>query len=245
MFSDGSLGGHTAAMHEAFTDAPDRLGIDRLDPEWAASMARTALELGGRVAVHAIGDAANTAVLDLMERLLEEGADAARLRIEHASVLTEHDLERFGRLGITAVVQPAFIASEREWLERRVGAERLTRTYAFRSLLEAGAPIAGSSDSPVEPLDPLAGMAVARDRCGMVPAQGIDPGDALRLFGSWAARSLGATAGFEPGTPAHLTILDRDPVAASPSELRRTRVCATWVDGEPVAVPARIRTWND
>ncbi len=245
MFSDGSLGGHTAAMHDAFSDAPDRLGTDRFDPAWAFSMARAALDLDGRVAIHAIGDAANSGVLDLMEQLVDDGADVTRLRVEHASVLTAGDIDRFGRLGVTAVVQPAFLASEYKWLERRVGPERIGRTYAFRSLLEAGAPLAGSSDSPVEPLDPLAGMAAARDRCSVVPAQGLEPGDTLRLFSSWAARAIGSSASLEPGAYANLTILDRDPVAASPGELRSARVRATWIGGEPVAVPGGIRTWND
>ena len=96
MFSDGSLGGHTAAMHEGFSDLPDELGTDRLDRAWCLGMARTALGLGGRVAIHAIGDRANTGVLDLLETLISEGADPAMLRIEHASVLTPDDIIRFG-----------------------------------------------------------------------------------------------------------------------------------------------------
>jgi predicted amidohydrolase YtcJ len=245
MFSDGSLGGHTAAMREPFSDRPDQRGTDRLDPVWAAEMARSALDLGGQVAIHAIGDAANGAVLDLMERLIGDGADAADLRIEHASVLTEADIVRIGRLGVTASVQPAFLASERDWLERRLGPDRLQRTYPFRSILAAGAPLAGGSDSPVEPLDPLSGMAAARDRCGLVPDEGLDAADALRLFTGWAGRAVGIKAGLEPGSPATFTILDCDPVACDPDGLRTARVLATWVDGEPVAIPAGITTWNE
>ncbi|NIU21562.1 MAG: amidohydrolase family protein, partial [Actinobacteria bacterium] len=110
------------------------------------------------MAIHAIGDRANGGVLDLMERLIGDGADPALMRVEHASVLTSDDIERFGRLGITASVQPAFIASETTWLEKRMGPERLQRTYPFRSLLDAGAPLAGGSDCPVEPPHPLLGM---------------------------------------------------------------------------------------
>ena len=105
-----------------------------------------------------------------------------KLRIEHASVLTAPDIARFGRLGVTASVQPAFIASETTWLEKRVGPERLRRTYPFRSLLTAGAPLAGGSDCPVEPPHPLWGMAAARDRCGLVPEEGLSADQALALF---------------------------------------------------------------
>jgi predicted amidohydrolase YtcJ len=245
LFSDGSFGGHTAAMLEPYADRPRERGTDRLDPEWALRMARASLDLGGKVAVHAIGDAANRAVLDLMETLLAGGADPADLRVEHASVLTAADIERFGRIGVTASVQPAFLASEHGWVERRVGPERIRRTYAFRSLLDAGAPLAGGSDCPVEPPDPLVGMAAARDRCGVVPEEALEAGDALRLFTEWSARAIGLEGWPAPGAPATFTVLDRDPVTASADGLRSARVLSTWVDGLPVEVPAGLQVWND
>jgi predicted amidohydrolase YtcJ len=232
MFGDGSLGGHTAAMLEPYADAPRERGTLRLDRDHAALLADAALDLGGRVAIHAIGDAANRRALDVMESLIERGADPARLRIEHASVLGEPDIERFGRLGVTASVQPAFLASETSWLESRVGPDRLRHTYPFRSLHRAGAPLAGGSDCPVEPPNPLAGIAAARDRCGIVPEQGLDGDQALALFTDWAARSIGTTADFE--SRADFTVLDRDPVTASPADLRTARAVATVVGGETI-----------
>lgn len=245
MFSDGSLGGHTAAMHDGFADRPATRGTDRLDPVWALEMARTSLGLGGRVAIHAIGDRANGAVLDLMETLLGEGADPALLRIEHASVLTPEDIARFGRLGVTASVQPAFLASETGWLEKRVGPERLRRTYPLRSLLAAGACLAGGSDSPVEPPHPLWGMAAARDRCGLVPGEGLDPGEALRLFTADAAAAIGEDARLAPGSPATFTILGGDPVTATPDDLRTMEVCEVWVNGDEVVIPPGTTVWKD
>jgi len=241
-FADGSLGGHTAAMHDPFSDKPDRSGTHRLDPEWAHRMASASIRLGGRVAIHAIGDAANGRVLDVMERLIDEGADPSMLRLEHASVLTAGDLDRFGRLGVTAVIQPAFLASEAEWLETRVGPERLPLTYAFRSLSEAGVPLAGSSDCPVEPPHPLWGMAAARDRCGLTPEQGLTAEAAQDLFTSDAAIAIGESRSLEPGSPADLIILDRNPIEVGPDELREARVAATYVDGSPVGFP-QIPAW--
>ncbi len=238
MFSDGSFGGHTAAMHEGFSDLPEERGTDRLDPEWALEMARTSLRLGGNVAIHAIGDRANGTVLDLMETLIDEGADPSDLRIEHASVLTPGDIERFGRISITASVQPAFLASETEWLEKRMGPERLLRTYPLRSLRDAGTPLAGGSDSPVEPPHPLWGMAAARDRCGIVPAEGLAADEALALFTSGAAAAVRRDAGLEPGTEASLTVLDVDPVEATPDELRSASVLAAFVEGDEIDIDA-------
>ncbi|MCB2224731.1 MAG: amidohydrolase [Actinobacteria bacterium] len=241
-FADGSLGGHTAAMREPFSDRPDRTGTHRLDPEWGHRMATTALRLGGRVAVHAIGDAAVGRVLDLMERLIDEGADPAMLRVEHASVLGPGDAGRFARLGVTAVVQPSFLTSEAGWLQTRVGPERLAATYAFRTLADAGVPLAGSSDCPVEPPHPLWGMAAARDRAGVVPEQALTAREALDLFTGWAARAIGERRDLAEGAPADLAVLDRDPLAASPDGLRAAGVRATYVDGEPVAFPG-IPAW--
>ncbi len=241
-FADGSLGGHTAAMRRPFTDRPDRRGTHRLDPEWGHRMASAALRLGGRVAIHAIGDAANGRVLDLMERLVSEGADPAMLRIEHASVLAPGDPERMARLGVTAVVQPAFLASETAWLETRVGPARLARTYAFRSLREAGVPLAGSSDCPVEPPHPLWGMAAARDRCGLVPDQVLTAEAAGDLFTTGAATAIGEERSLAPGAAADLIVLDRDPIRSTPDGLREARVTATYEEGSPVGFP-QISPW--
>ncbi len=242
-FSDGSLGGHTAWMWAPFADRPDTAGMARLDAEWAHEMSRTALDLGGMVAIHAIGDRANAAVLDGFARLLDEGADPAMLRVEHASVLRDEEVARFAELGVTASVQPAFLASETGWLEKRLGPERLAHAYRFRTLHEAGVPLAGGSDCPVEPPHPLRGMAAARDRAGIVPEEGLDAADALALFTGWAAAALGEPDPLAPGSPADFVVLDRDPVDASPDELRAASVLATWVHGHPVLLPAEHPVW--
>jgi hypothetical protein len=181
-FSDGSFGGHTAAMHQPFTDRPDTRGTDRLDPEHAKTMARAAMMLGGSVAIHAIGDRANDSVLTLFEDLIEMGAEPARLRVEHASLLTESAIERMARLGVTASVQPAFLASEESWLVKRLGEDRMNRVYPFRSLLEAGVTVLGGSDAPVELPDPAVGITAAAERFGINPTESISEDQAKALF---------------------------------------------------------------
>ncbi len=241
-FADGSLGGHTAYMHEPFADLPGERGLLRLDPGWARTMADATLALGGTVAIHAIGDKANAEVLSLFEALIADGAAPDRLRVEHASVLGAAEVARFAATGVTASVQPAFLASETEWLPKRLGA-RLARAYPFRTLREAGVPLAGGSDCPVEPPHPLWGMALARDRAGIVPAEGLGAGEALALFTTWAARSLSEPEPLAPGEAADFAVLDVDPLAAAPDELRACGVRATWVDGREVAVPADAEVW--
>ena len=181
-FIDGSLGGHTAAMYEPFFDKPTTRGTERYRHDHMVEMGRASLELGGSVAIHAIGDRANDLVLEVHEELIGEGADPARLRVEHASVLTPETIDRMARLGVTASIQPAFLASESTWLEKRLGPDRMDRAYPFRSLLEAGVPLLGGSDSPVELPDPQVGMRAAVERHGINPDEALTSDQAKALF---------------------------------------------------------------
>jgi len=181
-FSDGSFGGHTAAMYEPFADRPDTTGTLRLYPSQAFAMASASLEIGGGVALHAIGDRANDVALDLFESLIEDGADPTLLRVEHASLLTDAAIERMSRLGVTASVQPAFLASEASWLHKRLGEERMQRVYPFHTLQEAGVHLLGGSDSPVELPDPQVGIRAAVNRNGFDPAEALSVEQANALF---------------------------------------------------------------
>jgi predicted amidohydrolase YtcJ len=243
IFGDGSLGGHTAAMHAPFADA-DTTGQLRFDPIHSRPLAETALELGGIVAIHAIGDRANAEVLAFYRDLITAGADPGRLRIEHASVLGAAEVDAFAELGVVASVQPAFMASETEWLEKRIGPERMHLAYPLRTLLDRGVPLAGGSDCPVEPPHPLWGMAAARDRCGIVPEQGLTPQEALDLFTSDAARSMLEPEPLAVGSPADFIVLDVEPLTASPDELRDAEVLATYVGGERVRTESVDRVWK-
>jgi predicted amidohydrolase YtcJ len=234
-FADGSLGGHTAAMHAPFSDRPDELGTMRLDAS-DRLLAETSLRMGGMVALHAIGDRANGAVVDMYGDLVTRGASPLRLRIEHASVLDRADIDRIVRLGVIVSVQPAFLGSEFEWIADRVGSDRIVSTYPFASLDHAGVPMCGGSDSPVESPDPWEGMALARDRAGVTRSEGLLPDRALSLFTDGAAAALGEPLPLSPGSPADIVAIDRDPVVSDPDQLRATVVFETWVHGERVVV---------
>lgn len=183
-FMDGSLGGHTAAMYEPYADRPNTRGIDRFDHAHLVELGRASLDLGGVVAIHAIGDRANDRVLDVHEDLIDAGADPTTLRVEHTSILTNPTIDRMTDLGVTASVQPAFLASEREWLAKRLGPGRMNRAYKFRSMMEAGIPLLGGSDCPVELPDPEIGISAAVDRHGINPEESLTREQAEALFQS-------------------------------------------------------------
>lgn len=181
-FIDGSLGGHTAAMYEPFADKSDTRGTERYDRVRMLEMGQTSLDAGGVVAIHAIGDRANDLVLDVHEELIANGAHPGRLRVEHASVIQPETIARMARLGVTASVQPAFLASETTWLEKRLGPDRMSAAYPFRSMLEAGIPLLGGSDSPVELPDPRTGITAAVERHGISPEEALSSEQAEALF---------------------------------------------------------------
>lgn len=242
-FADGSLGGHTAALCSPFTDV-DTTGTYRLT-EADAAISRSCVEMGGMVCIHAIGDRAVGGVLDLFTDLLDIGADPAALRMEHVSVINPEQIDRFASLGVTASVQPAFLASESAWLGDRVGPERAAWVYPFASMRDAGIPLAGSSDCPVEPPHPLWGMAAAVDRHGVSPGEALSPLEALGLFTSGAARAIREPEPLSPGSAADLVILDTNLALATPFEIRDCEVLTTYVDGRALDIDRTLPTWVD
>ena len=242
-FADGSLGGHTAAMHAPFADEPS-VGILRLS-DVDTHLARKSIELGGMVAIHAIGDRAVDGVLDIFDELISEGADPLDLRMEHVSVINPSQVKRFAELGVTAVVQPAFLASESEWVARRVGRERVPWVYPFKSMLASNVPVAGSSDCPVEPPQALWGMAAAMDRYGIAPNERLTGIEALAMFTSGAARALREPEPLSLGSPADIAVIDADPATASASEIHDAQVLDTYVDGISVTVDRGSPIWPD
>ena len=196
-----------------------------------------------QVAVHAIGDAANSEVLDAITELSEDYKGDRRWRIEHAQVVDPIDIPRFGQFGIIASMQPVHQTSDRVMAEARLGPDRLAGAYAWRSLHAAGAPLAFGSDAPVEVPDPFAGMAVAisREDASGEPFGGWHPLETVTREQALAAYTSGAAyAGFAEGRFGRLVagqradflVLDADPLMADPAGLRRIRVLETWIGGQ-------------
>ena len=163
LMADGALGSRGAALHEPYCDDPGNTGLVLMDGLEVERLTLEALGRGFQVCVHAIGDRANTLVLDAFERALARTPRPDhRLRIEHAQILTERDVPRFARLGVLPSMQATHCTSDMAWAAERLGPERLRSAYAWRSLLATGVIIAGGSDFPVE--SPSATTAAAPKR---------------------------------------------------------------------------------
>ncbi len=213
IIADGTFGSCTAAMREPFSDQSDKSGFMLHDSDEMYALMSRAHRAGLQLSIHAIGDKANRSVIDLYDKLLsEQPRDDHRHRIEHASVLDQQMIDDAKRLGLTMAVQPMFIHTERPWLVNRIGAERLKMTYPFRSLREAGVPLAGSSDAPVESQHVMHAIQCCVE--GLVPEQALSLEDAIRMYTIDAAQTLfceDVRGSLSAGKLADMVILAADP----------------------------------
>ncbi|HKP74554.1 MAG TPA: amidohydrolase family protein, partial [Longimicrobiaceae bacterium] len=245
-FVDGSLGSHTAAMHEPFSDDPRGTGLLVTPPDSLYAWTAAADRAGLQVMVHAIGDRANTIILDIFERVArEDGPRDRRFRVEHAQHLRAADIPRFGRLGVIPSMQPYHAIDDGRWAEAVIGPERARGTYAFRTLIDTGARPAFGSDWFVAPPTPLEGIYAAVTRRtlddkhpgGWVPEQKITVEEALRAYTADAAYAAFAEAEkgtLEPGKLGDFVVIDRDLRGIPPETLRDAQVLMTVVGGTVV-----------
>jgi predicted amidohydrolase YtcJ len=241
---DGSLGSTTAYFDAPFTDAPGTTGFLTMPEDSARRWIGAADSAGLQAAVHAIGDRANGLLLDIYDSVgRAHGPRDRRFRIEHAQHLRSRDVARFAALQVIPSMQPYHAADDGRWAEKRIGPERIKTTYAFRSLLDAGARLTFGSDWFVAPLDPLLGVKAAVTRqtidgknpSGWVPEQKITVDDALRAYtvsnayAMFMERTIGRLA---PGYQADLVVLDRNVLTMPVDSLDRARVVLTMVGGK-------------
>jgi predicted amidohydrolase YtcJ len=245
-FVDGSLGSHTAAFLQPFSDSPRDSGLLVNTEHDLYSWTSGADRAGLQVMVHAIGDRAIRMQLGIFERVeRENGNRDRRFRIEHAQHIAPADIPRFTSLGVIASMQPYHAIDDGRWADRVIGAERARTTYAFRSLRDAGARLAFGSDWFVAPPTPLEGIYAAatrrtlddRNPDGWVPEQKITVEDALRAYtigGAYASFDEGDKGSLERGKLADFVLIDHDLTRVAPETIRDAKVTMTVVGGRIV-----------
>jgi predicted amidohydrolase YtcJ len=229
LISDGSLNTRSAYCSTPYSGVtPATYGTLSYTPQQIEDYMRLACEHGFAIACHAIGDEANTIVLNAAEHTHAHGS------IEHAQMLKPQDIARFAQLGLDASIQPQHAMDDRDVITR-FWANPAGTAYAFQSLHEAGTKLLMGSDAPVAPLDPWLAISAAvfgtesSDREPFQPEQCLDAPTAL------AASTAVGRDYLEAGDCADLVLLDHDPYAAATPEAMRAMpgaVVATMLDGK-------------
>ena len=248
---DGALGSRGAALLEPYSDDPHTRGLITTDTIALRDMLERALRAGIQVEAHAIGDRANRIVLDMYQAAFNAVPESERRianprwRDEHSQIVNPVDLPRFKELGIIASMQPSHAIGDLHFVPSRIGLDRTAGSYAWKTLMDLGVPIAAGSDAPVELGEPMIEFYAAvarkdlqgRDGPGWHPEEAVSRNQALLMFTkfpAYAAFEEDRAGSIEVGKRADFTILDRDIMTIDAPEILKARNVMTVVGGEIV-----------
>ncbi|WP_435354400.1 amidohydrolase [Emticicia sp. SJ17W-69] len=244
LYADGALGSRGACLLKPYSDETSKTGFLLLS---AAELERSLTQIynsGFQANTHCIGDSANRLILNLYGKLLKTKNDR-RWRIEHAQVVDNQDVPKFGKYSIIPSIQATHATSDMYWADKRLGDVRVKTAYAFQDLLKQNGVIANGSDFPVEFVNPLYGFhsAVARQDAKNFPEGGFQMENALTREQALRAMTIwSAYANFEEkergsieaGKMADFVILEEDLMKIPKEKLRNVKVLNTFVGGEKV-----------
>ena len=242
---DGALGSRTAWLHQPYTDDPGTSGVQTFDENRLVDIMNRSNTHGWQINTHAIGDKANTVVLDAIDKATLTQRDH-RSRIEHSQHLVPSDIERFSRLSVIASIQAIHMSSDRPWAIDRLGKERIeSGAYVWRDLLNAGVHIANGTDVPVEPINPIANFyaSVARKTLKGLPDEGYEIGQKLSrhetlksmtLWNAYAAFEEAEVGSISVGKRADMTVTDQNLMTIDETRILATKPVMTMVGGEIV-----------
>ncbi len=244
VYADGALGSRGAALKKPYSDHDNHFGSMIIDLEDFQTLAKRLHNSDFQMNTHAIGDSANYVVLKTYDELLKTDTNR-RWRVEHAQIVDGIDFDYFDGENIIPSVQPTHATSDMYWAEDRLGAERIKFAYAFQTLLERAGMVALGTDFPIESVNPFNTFyaAVARKDLeaypegGFIPEEKLTREQTLKGMTIWAAYSNfedHEKGSLEVGKFADFVLVNQDPMEVEVSEIPKTKVLATYIDGEKV-----------
>ncbi len=257
---DGIMGTSSARFFEPYSHDPTnrgrwrRLMVDEQGKFVEGKFLQYMLDAdkaGLQLTVHAIGDEANSLLLDYLEELnRQNGPRDRRFRLVHAQVIADKDFSRLGQLGVLAEVQPYHLSDDMRWMEQRIGSQRCRGAYAFRRIQRSGARLCFGSDWPGTsaseyPINPLLALYAATTRqtvtgqpeAGWFPEERIDMPTAIAahtINGAYSTFEEDIKGSLEPGKLADLVMLSDNLLEIAPAKILQTRVLVTIVGGRIV-----------
>jgi predicted amidohydrolase YtcJ len=246
-YSDGSLGSTTAYFFEPYSDQHGNRGLlsDEMHPlSLMQDRMMRADAAGLQICTHAIGDAGISAILDIYAEIEKEhGSRDRRWRIEHSQHIAEKDFDRYAQLHVIASVQPYHAIDDGRWAKGRIGHDRASRTYAFRTLLNHGVRLAFGTDWDVAPLNPMLTLYAATTRStldgknpdGWFPEQKLTIKEAIEAYtmgSAYAEFQEKEKGSITPGKLADMVLLSDDVLSIDPVKIRDVKVLKTWVGGK-------------
>lgn len=243
LFKDGSLGARTALMLDDYKDAPGTKGVAALSDIQLEALCNLATDNGIRVVTHAIGDGAIESVINVYEKVMENGENSLRHGIVHCQITSTEQLERIAKLNIPVMYQPIFLDYDIKIVQDRVGEELASTSYAFNTLYKLGAPISFSTDAPVEDCNPFPNIycAVTRQCLDGNPEGGFCPEEIMDVEAAIDAYTIGSAFNefkenfkgrLKPDYVADLIVLDMDIFTIDKNKIKDITVEKTMVDGE-------------
>ena len=268
LLTDGSLGARTAYMRQPYADAPETAGVAVYTQDALNEVVELAHRNGMQVAFHAIGDGAIEQIINSVEYAGKAEAKAPgslpdekishneahayttatashRHRIVHCQFIGADLLTRIKKSGLCADIQPPFTASDYPIVDVRVGKERSGWSYVWRTMAEAGIPLGGGSDSPVETMNPIWGIdcAVNRTDLSHLPCGGWHASSCLTVPQAVSLYTRGSAymefsehqkGRIAEGMLADFIVLSEDIFEVKPERIRDIRVKETYVGGRQV-----------
>jgi predicted amidohydrolase YtcJ len=248
-YADGSLGSSTAYFFEPFSNQPDNHGLlsDEMHPVSLMQDRMLRADAAGlQICTHAIGDQGISTILDLYSEVVKaHGERDRRFRIEHAQHMAAKDFYRFAQLHVIASVQPYHAIDDGRWAEERIGRDRASRTYAFRTFLNHGVRLAFGTDWNVAPLNPMLGLYAAVTRAtldgktpnGWFPEQKLTVAEAVEAYtmgSAYAEFQENDKGSITPGKLADMVLLSDDVFSIDPAKIRDVKVMTTFLGGKTV-----------